>query len=160
MLTGAFLRFKLSRVLRYTNGRDGSPIKNDYSFLINRNCFVRWTHTPDSGVAAFLSCSTQSPGELQYISACISLAAQHRVQYLCFLRSSKPLRGSRFHSIFFSFSRLSMSVTSVPFGPAAVQHRYCMYDSSRLILSHRLAPRLHCSSFLAQPIAIVSHVLI
>ena len=33
-----------------------------------------------------------------------------------------------------------MSVTSVPFGPAAVQHRYCMYDSSRLILSHRLAP--------------------
>ena len=33
-----------------------------------------------------------------------------------------------------------MSATSVPFGPAAVQHRYCMYDSSRLILSHRLAP--------------------
>ena len=37
VLTGAFLRFKLSRVLRHTNGRDGSPIKNDYSFLINRN---------------------------------------------------------------------------------------------------------------------------
>ena len=37
MLTGAFLRFKLSRVLRYMNDRDGSPIKNDYSFLINRN---------------------------------------------------------------------------------------------------------------------------
>ena len=36
VLTGAFLRFKLSRVLRHTNGRDGSPIKNDYSFLINR----------------------------------------------------------------------------------------------------------------------------
>ena len=33
-----------------------------------------------------------------------------------------------------------MSVTSVPFGPAAVQHHHCMYDSSRLILSHRLAP--------------------
>ena len=40
VLTGAFLRFKLSRVLRYTNGRDGSPIKNDYSFLINRN--ITW----------------------------------------------------------------------------------------------------------------------
>ena len=42
--------------------------------------------------------------------------------------------------IFFSLSRFSMSATSVPFGPVAVQHRYCMYDSSRLILSHRLAP--------------------
>ena len=37
MLTGAFLRFKLSRVLGNADGRDGSPIKNDYSFLINRN---------------------------------------------------------------------------------------------------------------------------
>ena len=35
VLTGAFLRFKLSHVLRHTNGRDGSPIKNDYLFLIN-----------------------------------------------------------------------------------------------------------------------------
>ena len=42
--------------------------------------------------------------------------------------------------IFFFLSRFSMSVTSVPFGPAAVQHRHCMYDSSRLILSHRLVP--------------------
>ena len=42
--------------------------------------------------------------------------------------------------IFFSLSCFSMSATSVPFDPAAVQHRYCMYDSSRLILSHRLAP--------------------
>ena len=37
VLTSAFLTFKLSRILRDTNGRDGSPIKNDYSFLINRN---------------------------------------------------------------------------------------------------------------------------
>ena len=37
MLTGAFLRSKLSRVLGNADGRDGSPIKNDYSFLINRN---------------------------------------------------------------------------------------------------------------------------
>ena len=40
VLTGAFLRFKLSHVLRDTNGRDGTPIKNDYSFLINRNFFA------------------------------------------------------------------------------------------------------------------------
>ena len=37
VLTGTFLRFKLSHVLRDTNGRDGSPINNDYSFLINHN---------------------------------------------------------------------------------------------------------------------------
>ena len=37
MLTGAFLRSKLSRVLGNADGRDGSPIKNDYLFLINRN---------------------------------------------------------------------------------------------------------------------------
>ena len=37
VLTSAFLRFKLSRVLGNADGRDGSPIKNDYSFLINRN---------------------------------------------------------------------------------------------------------------------------
>ena len=32
--------------------------------------------------------------------------------------------------IFFFLYCSSMSATSVPFGPAAIQHRYCMYDSS------------------------------
>ena len=37
VLTGAFLSLKQFHTKGNADGRDGSPIKNDYSFLINRN---------------------------------------------------------------------------------------------------------------------------
>ena len=39
VLTGAFLSLKRFHTKGNADGRDGSPIKNDYSFLINRNVF-------------------------------------------------------------------------------------------------------------------------